>query len=126
MARSAQPLDAEIAAELAAIDEARETAFEALHEMNQRGLTGADADEVLAMFAAVDTRTAAVKVAAWPRYRGSLIVANGTALLVSPAGRGIRTVWERPCGIECTERRGASRPVPSPLAMPAASTPRGR
>jgi hypothetical protein len=88
-------VDAETLAELEAIDVAREEAFVALHEANQRGVTGTDAYAVLEMFAVVDQRTESLQHRAWPRYEGRLVVALGEAILVSPTGRSSRLLWER-------------------------------
>lgn len=119
------PLDVEVASELSAIDEALAAAFGALREANQRGISGTDADDLSARFELVESRTAAVKLQVWPRYRGTLVVAMGTALLVSPTGRSVRTVWERPRDGEHAEHGAASRSVDSPSAV-TAPMPRGR
>ncbi len=95
MRTATSTLDAATVAELEAIDTARDEAFADLHLANQRGLTGTDADAVIATFADLDRRIAALHRKAWPRHRGSLIVTLGEAMLVSPSGRSIRLVWKR-------------------------------
>lgn len=92
---SANMVDAKTAAELDAIDTAREAAFHRLHDANKRGLTGSDAEIIFAEFADLDRRTSALRRKIWPRYPGRLVVALGTATLVSPTGRSMRLVWQR-------------------------------
>ena len=84
----------EVAAELDAIDTAREAAFGMLREANRAGWIGPSALATVEAFAAVDERVEALHRKAWPRHHGTLVVALGGAALVSPTGR-TRSVWQR-------------------------------
>lgn len=89
-------LDPEAAAELDAIDTAREAAYAALKEANGRGVRAGDLTAMLETMDALDVLVAALHKKVWPRHRGRLVVALGVACLVSPTGRSSRVVWQRP------------------------------
>lgn len=88
-------VDPETAAELEAIDTAREAAYAALKEANGRGVRACDLTAMLEAMDALDVLVTALHKRVWPRHRGRLVVALGVACLVSPTGRSGRVVWER-------------------------------
>ncbi len=98
-------MPSEFAEECASIDAARDAAFAALHEHNQRA--AADPNfvggyrPILDAFDDVTRRVAELKRKYFPRA-GHFAVVNGAAIVASPKGRRTEVVWER------AERRRAS------------------
>lgn len=85
---------AEFQAEAAAIDDAREAAFAALREANERGVTGGDAEAMSAAMAEVDARCEVLRRTYFPQWR-ELTVALGAVSVVDHHGR-VEWVWVRP------------------------------
>lgn len=91
---SAPTIAPEFAAEAAAIDAARTTAFEVLHAATVRGLTGYDLIAFETTQNALTHRCEALRLRFYP-LSYQLLVVGGAAMPLSHSGRRIEVIWHR-------------------------------